>query len=298
MKLIRNLIGFVMLLLIVVGCSNHSAPLAKGEMMFWQVSDDDSSVYLLGSMHFGRADFYPLPEVIEQAYQKSEVVGVELDMLNVDPSAMQALIMPNMAYNDGTTLKDHVSEETMHLTELYFANKGISLADLGGMKAGMITMTISQIEAQIAGLLPQYGIDMHFLTKAKEDGKEIMEFETMESQLELLFSGDEESAEGLLYKTLKEASEFETMLDSMATIWKAGDAEAMNSMLTAYETEEEKAYIENLFTGRDVEMTAKIQELLAQNKAAFVILGAGHFVNDDGVINRLLKNKKYKIIKY
>ena len=59
MKLIRNSIWVVMLLILTVSCSNVSTPLSNGEMMFWRVSDNDSSVYLLGSMHFGRADFYP-----------------------------------------------------------------------------------------------------------------------------------------------------------------------------------------------------------------------------------------------
>lgn len=298
MKLIRNSIWVVMLLILTVSCSNVSTPLSNGEMMFWRVSDNDSSVYLLGSMHFGRADFYPLPDVIEQAYQDSELLGVELDMLNIDATMMQALVLQNMLYTDGTTLKDHVNEETMALLEEYFASKGISLDSFGNMTAGMITMTISQLEAESAGLLPEYGIDMHFLTKAKQDEKEILEFETVQSQLDLLFNENEELVEGLLRKTLKEAEEYEDILNSMATIWKTGDALAMNALLTTYETQEEKLYIEALFGDRDANMTATIEYLLEDNIEAFVILGAGHFVTDDGIINRLFRTRRYDIIKY
>lgn len=298
MKLVRNSIWFIFLLILTTGCSNIATPLSDGEMMFWKVSDSDSSVYLLGSMHFGRADFYPLPDVIEQAYQESELLGVELDMLNIDPAVMQALVLQNMLYTDGTTLRDHVSEETMNLLEEYFATKGVSLQSFGNMTAGMITMTISQLEAESAGLLPEYGIDMHFLRKAKLDGKEILEFETIQSQLDLLFNDDEELIEGLLLKTLKEAEEYEEMLNSMATIWKTGDAQAMNTLLTTYETPEEKLYIEALFGDRDAKMTATIEHLLKDNVKAFVILGAGHFVTDDGIINRLFGTRRYEIIKY
>ena len=138
---------------------------------------------------------------------------------------------------------------------------------------------------------------MHFLSRAKKDNKPVVEFESIDSQIELLF-GNEEIAEGLLYSTLKESKDFKVMLDSLATIWQTGNAFAMNEMLTSAETEEEAKYIENLFGDRDVKMTEKIETMLAENQNGFVILGAGHYVNEEGIINRLNKTKKYKIVKF
>lgn len=295
---IRKLVIIGIMLVLLVSCSSKvKDPLAGGEMMFWKVSDDDSSVYLLGSMHFGKADFYPMPEVIENAYASSDLLGVEIDILNMDAEVYQASIMQNMSYTDGTNLLDHISPETTELLTAYLKDKGMSIDNFKSLKPGIITVTISGMEAQMAGLVAEYGIDNHFLIKASKDEKTIVEFESIESQIDLLF-GDEEIAEGLLYSTLKESKDFKVMLDSLATIWQSGDAIAMNKILTSAETEEEARYIENLFGDRDVKMTEKIEEMLAENQNGFVILGAGHYVNEDGIINRLADTKKYEIEKF
>lgn len=297
MKIRKLMIIGIMLVLLVSCSSKVKDPLAGGEMMFWKVSDDDSSVYLLGSMHFGKADFYPMPEVIENAYASSDLLGVEIDILNMDAEVYQASIMQNMSYTDGTNLLDHISPETTELLTAYLKDKGMSIDNFKSLKPGIITVTISGMEAQMAGLVAEYGIDNHFLIKASKDEKTIVEFESIESQIDLLF-GDEEIAEGLLYSTLKESKDFKVMLDSLATIWQSGDAIAMNKILTSAETEEEARYIENLFGDRDVKMTEKIEEMLAENQNGFVILGAGHYVNEDGIINRLADTKKYEIEKF
>ncbi len=296
----KTLLLLFILTAVLFGCSSYgkaSNPLDGGEMMFWKVSDEDSCVYLLGSMHFGKAEFYPMPTVIESAYQNSDLLGVEIDMLSIDTNAMQMSLIQNMSYTDGTKLIDHISPQTIELLSSYLQEKGLSIDSFGNMKPGMITMSISAMEAQLAGLNAEYGIDMHYLKKAKEDDKTIVEFESIDSQLNMLFA-DEEVAEGMLYSTLKESKDFKLMLDSLATIWQTGDARAMNELLTQAETQEEGKYLETLFGDRDVKMTNKIEEILAEDKSGFIILGAGHFVNDTGIINRLATSKKYKVVKY
>lgn len=295
---IKHFIMISTMLIILVSCSsNIKDPLAGGEMMFWEVSDDDSSVYLLGSIHFGKADFYPLPDVVEQAYQNSETLGVEVNLLSVNQNDIQQEMMQNMFYQDGSKLLDHLSPETSQLLSEYLQEKSMDIAMFGNMKPGSLILTISALEAQAAGLDPQYGIDMHYLVRAREDKKAITEFESLESQMAMMF-GDDELAEGMLYNTLKEAADFKVMMDSLSTIWQAGDAQAMNEMLTTWDTPEEKIYLENLFGERDVEMTKRIEEMLADNTQGFVILGAGHFVNDEGIIRRLAEKDKYRIIKF
>eukprot|EP00831_Metopus_contortus_P075367 TRINITY_DN69093_c0_g1_i1.p2 TRINITY_DN69093_c0_g1~~TRINITY_DN69093_c0_g1_i1.p2 ORF type:complete len:127 (-),score=13.60 TRINITY_DN69093_c0_g1_i1:34-378(-) len=106
---IRSLLFIGLTLILMIACSSNTKdPLAGGEMMFWKVSDNDSSVYLLGSMHFGKADFYPLPAVIESAYQNSDLLGVEIDMLNIDSTAMTKSLIQYMSYTDGSKLIDHI----------------------------------------------------------------------------------------------------------------------------------------------------------------------------------------------
>lgn len=296
-QLLRILLVTALLLSLIACSNNASDPLSGGEMMFWKVSDHDSSVYLLGSIHFGKADFYPMPKKIEDAYTQSEILGVEINLLALDQMAMQEQMMQNMYYQDGSKLLDHISSETAESLGQYLKSNGMDITMFAGMKPGALILTISGIEAQKAGLNPQYGIDMHYLIKAQKDGKEVVEFESIQSQMDMMF-GEDKLAEGMLYNTLKDAADYQEMMDSLATIWHSGNAIAMKDMMTSWETPEEKEYLETLFGERDVRMTEKIEELLENNQNAFVILGAGHFVNEQGIINRLTKKNTYQVIKY
>ncbi len=299
MKL-RKFVLFALVLVVLSSCSMFSSsdPLDSGEMMFWKVSDEDSSVYLLGSMHFGKKEFFPMDKVVEDAFTQSDLLAVEVDMLNVDQMMIQQMIASKGIYMDGTTIKDHISPETYELLVEYFTALNAPMQQINMMKPGLINISIVQNESMKAGLNAEYGIDVHFLNRANEMNKEIVELEGIEGQIELLFSSDESSSEGLLRKSLVEAENYKEQLNSLADIWQRGDAQAMKAYFTNFETKEEEAYIKSLFGDRDTKMTAKIEDMLAQNKTAFVIVGAGHYVNDTGIIRRLLDSGKYEVVKY
>ena len=70
---------FALLALCFLGCTGApksaadsavtaSADATGGKHFFWKVSDDNSSVWLLGSVHFADSTFYPLDAVIYSAF--------------------------------------------------------------------------------------------------------------------------------------------------------------------------------------------------------------------------------------
>ena len=54
--------------------------------LFWQVQSDTAKVYLLGSIHFADESFYPLRNKIEQAFNTSDYLVVEI---NIDEDKAQ-----------------------------------------------------------------------------------------------------------------------------------------------------------------------------------------------------------------
>lgn len=47
---------------------------------FYEFSYQGKTVYLLGSIHVGRPDFYPMPKVVESAFDSAEALVVEADI--------------------------------------------------------------------------------------------------------------------------------------------------------------------------------------------------------------------------
>ena len=65
----RRLVTLLTLILVVAACR---ASAAEHKLFAWRVAGDPGTVYLLGSIHAGKPDLYPLPQPIESCVLNSE----------------------------------------------------------------------------------------------------------------------------------------------------------------------------------------------------------------------------------
>ncbi len=68
----------ILCLVLAASCSTATEPDIQPTSFLWKVSSDVNTVYILGSVHIARAGLYPLDEVIEDAYDRSENLVVEI----------------------------------------------------------------------------------------------------------------------------------------------------------------------------------------------------------------------------
>ena len=72
---------------------SQSSPKAESNKHFlWQASAGKGRLSLLGSIHFGRADMYPLPRVMMNRFRQAEALVVEADVVNINPFEMAQLV--------------------------------------------------------------------------------------------------------------------------------------------------------------------------------------------------------------
>ena len=71
---------------------------AKG--VAWIVEDEDTVVYLLGSIHIGTPDLYPFNEKLVTAFDESDALFVEANVL--DEEGMQYYVEKAMYTDDST----------------------------------------------------------------------------------------------------------------------------------------------------------------------------------------------------
>ncbi|PIB52543.1 TraB/GumN family protein, partial [Pseudomonas sp. 2995-1] len=60
----------------------------RPEGVFYKVEEGSTTVYLLGSIHVGMEELYPLHESIETAFLESDHLAVEIDITDIDEMAM------------------------------------------------------------------------------------------------------------------------------------------------------------------------------------------------------------------
>ncbi len=287
----------------------------------WKTQSGTNTVYMLGSIHMASTDIYPLDSEILKAYNSSDALVLELNLFDTTGAAKIAELG---IYTDGTTLKDHVSEETY--------NKTISLAKLYGYPEEIIAMckpwylyiTFAALTGTASGSTAEaaqaanLGIDMNFATNALLTGKPILEIEGYEYQGKVLDSFSEDLEEFLLVTTIdaisdmlegKSESSDADELAMMLEDWAEGDIEAFQSY-TSFESEfpelstEDAAtakavvdeFKDKLLTQRDKGMADYIASLLKSegSNTYFVIVGSAHYISDHDVMDLLIE-KGYEI---
>jgi uncharacterized protein YbaP (TraB family) len=156
-------------------------------------------------------------------------------------------------------------------------------------------MTLVSLESMKLGLDPNLGIDKYFLTKA--DGKKkIFELESLDYQIGLLSALSDKDQESFLIYTLKDLKLMGEELSKLIQAWISGDAKGMESLLTKSISEDAglSSIFDKLVYERNKTMALKIEDFLRTKETYFVIIGAGHLVGDQGIIE-ILKGKGYLI---
>ncbi len=269
----------------------------NAKSILYKVTSPTGTVYLLGSIHLAKPELYPLKKPIEDGYAKSDVLVVELDPQS--PHTMQVIqqsMFKEGLYPPGKTLKSELTPKTYILLKKYLLNIGLSLDIMQPMRPWSVMLQLSVMEMMRLGYSPQLGIDQHFLNKARHDKKRVLELETAEEQMALLSKDDKEFQDLLLRYTLEEMHQMEPLLNKMFSSWKAGDAKTLASVVDSSLVADKRleGIYDALITKRNYKMAKKIQSYLKTDKTYFVIVGAGHVVAREGIVD-LLEHRGYKI---
>lgn len=276
--------------LLLAACAHGGVEHPEGHKSFlWKAQSPTGTVYLLGSIHFARKDLYPLSRPIEQAFKESDVLITEARIDQVNQRDMHQLIFKYALYPPNQRLRDNLSEETYEMTRARLEKYGIPIIQFEPFKPWFLALNLSSLALRDLGFDPDYGIDRYFIEKAAESDKEIDSLETVEFQMELFSQFESEDQEQFLKYTLVNLEALEGLMDDLVRSWSTGDTEGVLAILTQGldENPEMVPYYEEFIGQRNEAMTERIRGLLAEKRTCFVVVGAGHLVGSDGIVQRL-----------
>ena len=281
------------LFLIAIFGSDVSVETASGQPLhtLWSIQGKSNTVYFLGSIHLMKAEAYPLPQVVEDAFAKASVVAFETDIDGASDLKTQMNLLAKGACEAGKTLKDYVSKETYGLVQKHADDSGIPVMVLDGFKPWMAALTLATFDLLKGGFDPELGIDRHFNALAVRAGKRIVALETMEKQISLFTTMTEKDQEAMIKETVEDSKKWKTMIDDILAAWKTGNVPALKK-LVADSIEKYPELHKKLLIDRNQSWLEKIEALLKGEKDAIVIVGAAHLVGKDSVLD-LLKSKGF-----
>ena len=271
-----------------------SACATPPQPLLWKVTKGESTVYLLGSMHFLKDSDYPLSPDVDAAYRDADKLVFELppgDMKS--PAAIAATLQLGMYHDPSHTLQNDVTPDLWNKIIAYGENNGLPTAAMQKFEPWFMAVMIVGLESQKIGLKPETGLDMHFADMAARDHKPVVGFETVVQQLGIFHNAPTKVQVEMLRQGIDELPEFKKDMDQEHEQWRRGDADGM-----VVKAKKEFAAFPELYktlvADRNRNWIPQIEkEFDGRKHETLVIVGALHLAGSDGVVS-LLRQKGYK----
>jgi len=283
-----------LLLLLALGWTAAAAP---PKPLLWQVSDQDNSVYLLGSFHMLNAADYPLAAVVNQAFDDAGKVYFEVapDELNNSERVQEA--MKTGYLTAGGTLKQRLQADTWRRLQHYCRANRLPIETLQTMKPWLAALTIANLEIVKAGFQPDLGLDKHYMEMAAIAHKETAGLETLSQQLKVFDQMDSKDQDLFLNQTLKDVRN-PAQLQQMHQHWRSGDTEGLLKLLRQDRVNDIPAFYRRLNSDRNRAWLPQISAFLRENSTgnALVVVGSLHLLGADGLVE-LLKGQGFRVLR-
>jgi len=259
----------------------------------WKIQGQQNAVYLLGSIHLLKKEDYPLAAPMEAAFTNARIAVFETDIGEMEkPEVVMKLATKGML-PDGQTLRDQLTPEVYLAFSNHVQKTGMPAQLFDSFTPAMAAISLVALEIKKLGLDPEHGLDKHFYGRAREENKTIVPLETLDFQIGLMTEFSKEEGELLMKFTLKDIDKMESDFGELLKAWHTGDANKLEKLLNEA-MEEAPVIYKRLLTDRNLRWLAKIEELARGKENAIVIVGAGHLVGANGVVE-LLKKRGYKV---
>lgn len=262
----------------------------------WELrrADRSAPIYVLGSIHIGGPDQFKLPGSVQSAFEAADALVVEADTDTVDAAAVQQLTLQHGVYPPDQGLMTELSKETQELLVPALERVSLDLRKANRIRPWLLFTMLSVMELQRAGYTPDGGIDQLLLRQARGK-KEILELESVESQIEMLASLPASAQEAMLKDHALQVDLYSVVFANLASAWEGGNADAVADLVFKHaDAPEMKQMFDLVYFDRNERMAQKIDALAASGKRLFVVVGAGHLAGPRGV-QRLLAQRGYSV---
>jgi hypothetical protein len=262
----------------------------------WKVQLHTSVTYLGGTCHVLREADYPLPEEFAKAYEDSDIIVFETEIGELNSIGTQEMIIRKGIYNDGLSLDKVLSHKTYDTLRRYCESLGIPVSSLNKLKPSLVVLTLLGLELQKMGV-DQTGVDSYFHHKATMEGKKVVGLESVKEQIEFVLSMGRGNEDDFIEHSIKDLKKTRRIINELIAAWKQGDEDKLYEVFVAQMKKDYPDLYETLLAGRNREWLPEIERYLQTPQKEFILVGVGHLVGEDGIIEHL-RRRGYKINKF
>jgi uncharacterized protein len=254
----------------------------------WVVKDDDTIIYLFGTIHILKPGLTWFDEAVKQAFDKSDALVVEM----IEPSDEEAVkgVLAFAVDKKGKSLRGRLNTEQRKIYDAALIKLQTPAGELDSLKPWYGSVIIEMSDLKARGYDLESGVEVDLTKAAAAAKKQIVGLETFSEQMGLFDSVSEKSQIELLITAAKSVAEQSDEMDQLVDRWAKSDPEGLAKMMNDGLPEGELRTA--LLTKRNANWAAWISRRLTKPGTIFVAVGAGHLSGKDSVQAML---KAYKV---
>lgn len=257
--------------------------------LLWKVATPAGKTsYLFGTIHLEDSRVTNLPAPVQQAFDASPRITLEITM---DPAALINMSLA-MMLTDGRDLQTIIGEALYKRSVQAMQSYGMPALVVAQMKPWAVATTLITPRPKTGVVL-----DMKLYQQATSAGKKVDGLETYTEQLDVFDQMDEKLQIEMLEDTLDHLSEISAMYKEMLQVYLDRDLGKMVTMNDRYmkmsDPELSARFNERVIVDRNHRMAERMESRLKEG-GAFIAVGALHLPGDEGLLN-LLSQRGYRL---
>ncbi len=250
----------------------------------WKVADEDTTIYLFGTVHALPKDVAWLKGNVEQALASSDTLVTEIKTDENTPAEMQKIILAKGVLPEGTTLRSLLDDNQKAAYEQAMTKLGLPVSAFDRFEPWYASMMLSMLPLLKQGYSPDSGVEKVLVAKGG-DARKRGELETVQYQLSVFDSLPMDSQIAFLTEAANQVDTIKSTLDEMIADWLKGDADGLAKLMN--EGLSDKVLADRLLYARNRNWADWIDNRLKTPGTVFVAVGAGHLAGKHSVQDAL-----------
>ena len=254
---------------------------APAKPALWVLKDEDTTLYLFGTIHMLPKDYAWRTSVIDKALADSSDLVLEVNDSETPEKTGETFI--KFAISPGLPpVLDRLPEASRANANKMFEQSGIPVGGLDGLESWAVALTLSVVAIQKLGITGENGVETILSAQFKAAKKPISGLETTEQQLGFFDTLPEEAQRTFLASAIDETADLKKEFDGMIASWAAGD-EAKIALTFDDELQLSPELLDRLLRQRNANWAVWIKDRMAKPGTTFIAVGAGHLAGKDSV---------------
>lgn len=267
------------------GNKSHATPL-----YLWRFQNGAATVYLAGTVHILKESLHPLPPQYEDAYHATKNLVFEVDLSRHHPAEVQQKTL-EYAKLSAHSLRQSLPDDTYNRLVQAGMLYGMPVGQMQDFKPMLAFQQLSVMGLIAMGYDPAFGVDHYFGQLGQRQPERILQLETLDLQLSLLFNQPLDVQAAVLKQALDELDDLPAITQDLMSAYFNGDDDTLGALLKnqAGDNPLTKAFHQQLIDQRNRNMTKKVRGYLQTSDSYLVLVGAAHLIGPKGMVALLSK---------